>query len=284
VVNTTTLNVQTAPAVASDPAGNFVVAWHDGVTPGNGADGGGYGVFGQRFGTGGARLGFEFRVNTYTTGNQFGPAVASDASGNFVVAWTSNDQDGSSQGIFGQRFAANGLPSGGEFRVNTYTTSLQRRPAVASDAGGNFVVTWEGRGPQDLSSYGVFGQRYDASGTAIGADFRVSSFTTSYQSGTTVAYAPTGDFVVAWHSFGIANDYEVRAQRFDASGAPLGEFMVNTYTTGPQSQASIAADAAGFTVVWDSNFVLGGQDGDNFGVFGQRFAPLPDLIFEDGFE
>jgi hypothetical protein len=171
---------------------------------------------------------------------------------------------------------------GGEFRVNAYTPSLQRRPAVAADASGSFVVTWEGRGPQDASSYGVFGQRFDSSGAAVGADFRVNSFTTSYQSGTTVAYSTNGEFVVAWHSLGIASGYEVMAQRFDASGAPRGEFRVNSYTTATQSQASIAADATGgFTVVWDS---MMSQDGDSFGVFGQRFAPIPDLIFADGFE
>jgi hypothetical protein len=43
--------------------------------------------------------------------------------------------------------------------VNTYTTSRQARPAVASDAPGNFVVAWESN-TQDGSNYGVFGQRY----------------------------------------------------------------------------------------------------------------------------
>jgi hypothetical protein len=54
----------------------------------------------------GARLGREFRVNTYTTSSQFFPAVASDSSGNFVVVWNSFDQDGSGHGVFGRRFSA----------------------------------------------------------------------------------------------------------------------------------------------------------------------------------
>jgi hypothetical protein len=32
-------------------------------------------------------LGSEFRVNTYTTNSQRLPSVASDSTGNFVVAW-----------------------------------------------------------------------------------------------------------------------------------------------------------------------------------------------------
>ena len=47
------------------------------------------GVFAQRYDASGAPRGGEFRVNTYTTGGQCEPAVASDAAGNFVVAWTS---------------------------------------------------------------------------------------------------------------------------------------------------------------------------------------------------
>jgi hypothetical protein len=43
-------------------------------------------------------------VNSYTTSGQQWPKVASDANGNFVVAWTSYGQDGSYSGIFGQRF------------------------------------------------------------------------------------------------------------------------------------------------------------------------------------
>ena len=63
-----------------------------------------YGVFGQRYASSGAPLGTEFRVNTYTTGNQGYPSVAADAAGNFVVVWQSDGQDGSSYGVFGQRY------------------------------------------------------------------------------------------------------------------------------------------------------------------------------------
>lgn len=44
--------------------------------------------------------------------------------------------------LLAQRFTAPGARRGAEFRVNTYTTGLQTRPSVASDAVGNFVVAW----------------------------------------------------------------------------------------------------------------------------------------------
>src|SRR6185503_8136505 len=91
---------------------------------------------------GGAPMGSEFRVNSYTTSNQIYPSVARHSSGNFVVVWTSNIQDGSLLGVFGQRYLDTGVPLGPEFRVNAYTTLSQDLPSVAYDGAGNFVVVW----------------------------------------------------------------------------------------------------------------------------------------------
>ena len=81
-VNTFTSGAQVpriTNAVAADANGNFVVVWHSIFQ-----DGSGFGVFGQRYDSTGARVGAEFRVNSYTTGDQLWPAVASDASRTFT--------------------------------------------------------------------------------------------------------------------------------------------------------------------------------------------------------
>ena len=62
-------------------------------------------------------------------------------------------------------------PSGGEFQVNSYTTDRQYQPKVASDRSGNFVVVWTSVG-QDANTWGIFGQRFGASGIASGAATR----------------------------------------------------------------------------------------------------------------
>jgi hypothetical protein len=86
------------PQVACDSAGNFVVVWQ-----GNMQDGSYFGAFGQRYASDGSPLGTEFRVNAYTTYTQRFPDVAFSSNGEFLVAWESDGQDGSSYGIFGQR-------------------------------------------------------------------------------------------------------------------------------------------------------------------------------------
>src|SRR5436190_166400 len=102
-------------------------------------------------------VGGEFRVNSYTTNHQTNAAVALDGDGDFVVAWqdgpsgTGDGQDGSSWGIYAQRYNALGVPLGPEFRVNTTTTNAQINPAVSADAAGDFVVAWsQSGGPYDL--------------------------------------------------------------------------------------------------------------------------------------
>lgn len=268
-VSTYTTGSQATPRVASDSSGSFVVVWQ-----GDGQDGSSYGVFGQRYASSGIPAGPEFRVNTYTTYSQSSPVVASDSSGNFVVVWVSAGQDGSVGGIFGQRYSSSGATLGSEFRVNTFTTSAQSGPAVASDASGNFVVVWTST--QDGSLSGVFGQRYANSGASLGPEFRVNTYTTNSQGLPSVAADSSGDFVVVWNSLnqeGSNND--IFGQRYDSSGTPAGaEFRVNTYTTNAQYDASVAADASGnFVVVWSSQE----QDGSNFGIFGQRYGQIVPL-------
>jgi hypothetical protein len=195
LVNTYTTGEQYGGHVSSDSAGNFVVVWAS-----SGQDGSNYGVFGQRFASTGAPIGPEFRVNSYTTSYQNRPFVASDSSGDFVVVWRSNLQDGSSLGVFGQRYASSGAPLGVEFRVNTYTTSAQFHPVVAADSAGNFVVAWHGYQQESGSSLAVFAQRFDSSGTPSGPEFRVNTFTPGHQFAPSVAADSSGKFVIAWTS------------------------------------------------------------------------------------
>jgi len=141
-VNSYTTSTQEFSTVSMDAAGNFVVTWSS-----SGQDGSGFGVYAQRYNAAGVAQGGEFKVNSYTTSDQVSSTVAMDAAGDFVVVWSSNGQDGSSGGVYAQRYNAAGVAQGGEFQVNTYTTSTQRFSTVATDAAGDFVVTWSSYGP-----------------------------------------------------------------------------------------------------------------------------------------
>ena len=126
----------------------------------------------------GATVGNNFQVNTYTEAGQYDPSAAMDAEGDFVIAWSSVNEDGSDEGVYAQRFNANGLAAGSQFQVNTYTPGIQQSPSVAMDAAGDFVIAWEsgsydGSVAQDGSGFGIYAQRYNASAATQGSEFRV---------------------------------------------------------------------------------------------------------------
>jgi hypothetical protein len=261
-VNSYTTGHQYDGSAAALPSGEFLVAWH-----GQG-DGDTAGIFMNRFSATGAPAGPQWRVNTYTTGLQGRPSVAVEASGGFVVVWSSFGQDGSHYGVFGQRYDALGFSIGGEFQVNTFTTERQYLPHVQASPTGGFVVVWTSFG-SDGNHFAMAGRRYDALGSAIGSEFVVNTHTPYFQLGGRIAIDGAGRFTVAWSSGNQdGSQAGIYAQRYDPS--PVGgEFRVNTYTTGWQGAASIAADPDGnFVVVWGD---YGGRDGSESGLYAQRF-------------
>jgi hypothetical protein len=154
------------------------------------------------------------------------------------------------------------------FRVNTYTSSQQKFPAVAKESSGSFMVVWQSFG-EFGTSYDIVGRRFASTGAPLGDDFLVEATTSELHAHPAVA--PLGidaGFVVAWMAQPSASK-EIYARRYDTAGVPLtGTFRVNTYTTGDQDYPAVAGDSGGtFTVVWRSD----GQDGDQTGVYAQRY-------------
>ena len=213
-------------------------------------------------------LGSEFRVDTYgfvrsNFTHAWSRSAAMAPDGTFVLTWVRDGGPPGGLDVAGRRFRADGVAQGPEFIINSNTTGLQYNEAVGIDDAGNFTVVWL---HAVSSAAEVFGQRFDRSGTRLGAEFQVGAPPQLLPS---LAVAPGGDFVVVW----VASDADavgIFGQLYDAQGAPVGgEFQVNTYTTGQQYRPSVDFDGAGnFVVVWASgSFSVGDLD-----VFGQRFT------------
>jgi len=266
--NTYTTNGQEKPSVAALKDGGFVVTWQSFFQ-----DSDSYGIYGQRYNVTGSKAGSEFQINTYTTNTQANPSVATLTDGGFVVTWDSF-QDGSGYGIYGQRYNATGNRVSSEFQINNYTTNWQLFPAVAHLTDGGFVVVWDSNG-QDGSGYGVYSQRYNATGQAVGTEFRVNTYTSLDQQYSAVAHLTDGGFVVTWTSLGQDGAvHGIFGQRYNATGDKVGsEFQVNTYTVDTQWYPSVSSLInGGFVVTWSSS----GQDGSNYGVYGQLYNATGD--------
>ncbi|KKJ76823.1 hypothetical protein WH95_10995, partial [Kiloniella litopenaei] len=251
------------PSVTALTGGRYAVAWGD-FRSENGFD-----VFTQVFDSAGNAIGPERRANTFLSKNQKEVSIAGLADGGYVVTWSSQDQDGSDDGIYAQRFDSAGVPVANEFRINVGTQSFQLMPNVIGLNDGTFVVAWNSF-QADGDHWGVFLRRFDADGTALSGDIQVNSEIVNRQQAPKIASLNNGGFVVVWESYDQdGSAFGVYGQRYDAAGQVIGdEFRVNTETSLNQNNAQVSElEGGGFVVVWQSYE----QDGSYYGIFAQRY-------------
>lgn len=239
-------------------------------------------------------IGGEIQINSLfqISNTQRAPSVAMNPGGNFVVVWESTGSggtDSSGYSIQGRRFNAAGVAQGDQFQVNTFTTSDQRHPVVALNWDGDFVVLWDSQGSvgPDNSGFSIQGQRFWRDGSPLLGQFQVNDFTQGSQSEPSMAMDEIGFFDVVWTSDGSSatdtSGTSVRMRRYHVSGDPLDpwDIEVNTFTTGNQSEPSVARSEDGDTVVvWQSQgsndagqtaYNIEGQLVGGFGLVGSEF-------------
>jgi hypothetical protein len=259
--------------------GEFVIVY-DHATPVSPTRVGPGPIFGRRYGPGGQPLGEPFQASNLTLGSGPAPAVALHHTGDFVIAWNGALPGIPLSEIWARRYDSAGNPLTDEFQVNTFVTGVHAQQDIAMDHFGNFIVTWTQFGQraqnvnQDGSGAGVFAQRYDWRGRAVGAEFQVNSITQGSQSGSKVAMDLLGNSVLAWSSPDGLNangstSSGAFARLFDRYGNPRGaEFLVNEHTLGNQSVQGVATDDAGrFAVLWTGN----GPEADGGGAYLRLF-------------
>jgi hypothetical protein len=284
LVNTaSTSGTQTEPVVSAY-AGGFVVGWSSNASLALGGDGSGYGIYGQHYLNDGTTNGASFRVNTTTLSDQSQSDVATSAAGG-VVVWTSYNQDAAStNGIYAQRYAANGAPLGGEFMVNTLTAGNQVEPHVAMLSDGGFVVVWTDQSGVDGSSHGVYGQRYDSAGIAQGGQFLINESTTGGQYQPDVTGLSSGGFVVTWYNdnydlTGAGTTSDVYIREYDATGNAIdGQRKLDSGSNSTEYQPAIADLGNGnFAVVYaDYNTTANGGN-NTYEIHQQLFGDTVEL-------
>ena len=233
-------------AVAMADNGDYVVVWSS-----LNQDGSGWGVFAQRYDASGTAVGSEFQINDDWTDNEYWASVAMDDAGNFVVAWTADNQDGTSKSVYARGFNADASEAFAEFKVNTYdsvATDTQKNPSIAMASDGRFVIAWEGAGAEDGA--GIYYRRFNADGSARDAiDQPANNFNFGTETSPAVAINDSGDFAITWEQ-----GSNIFMRSFDDDGGATGdEVRVNNLTT-VSSVPDVAIDSTGcIAVVWRSD-------------------------------
>ncbi|MHB1036579.1 MAG: golvesin C-terminal-like domain-containing protein [Pirellulales bacterium] len=252
--------------LAARPDGGWVATWAS-----HSQDGSDWGVYTQQFAGDGTPLGSEIRANTTISGDQEHPSVAVAPDGSSMIVWQGARQSRRSsdpEGIVGRRFDATGQPLGRDRQINVTLSGNQANPAIAALSDGSFVVVWDGKGASDNA--GIFGRRYDATGSPLGGEFLINTHTSHTQERPAVAALPDGGSLVTWQSQeGEDDQTEIYAQRFDASGTRVGgEFHVNTAAEQLNEHPAIGVGPDGsFVIAWQSS----DEDGGDYGIVAQRY-------------
>ncbi len=245
--NTNSQSRGSTSAIAADEAGNYVVVW---TSPG-GQDGSGDGVYGQRFDASGQKIGSEFRINSSTTEDQKWASVAMNASGTFVVTWTSTDHVTASTQVLARRFHASGMALGAEFRISDETAGEHYSSSVAIADDGRFAVVWATR--PTSNSTGLYLRTFDSSGNEVGSKQTLDTKTSDVFGirNPTISMLGDGRFVVAWERTG-----DVYVQRFTALGTAVGSSLKVSEASGLDSSSQPAVAMAN-----DGSFVVAFTDG-----------------------
>jgi sugar lactone lactonase YvrE len=241
---------QTNQAVASDSAGNFVVAWS-----GNGI-GDSEGIFFQRYDSSRNPLGGETRANVTTANPQTNAVVGRAASnGKYVIAWNSNN------GVYGRVFNANGSVATGELTIAAGSSSTQNYiDSIAVDADGDFVVLYRQFVQKGIGESRYWqAQRFNAAGQSQGGSIRVTTLgLINGQGGIAGDWA--GNFVVVW------DDGGVNAQRYNNNGKKVGPQILVLGSSGGIQGSNVGRDADGdFVVTWGNNAQVFNNDGTRRG-------------------
>lgn len=260
-IHTTVHWYQSHPQITALADGSLIAVWQTPDATGH------RDIMAQKLDATGQPVGAEFPVNTFTNSNQDLQSITPLPDGGFVIIWDSVTQDtATTLGVFGQVYNAAGTPSGAEFQVNTAAARNQLDATVTTLADGGFVVMWRA----DLGvwgsdpDFGIFGQRYDSTGAAVGTEFHVNTTTQGEQASPEVVALEDGGFVAIWASSQeTTQGYEdagLYLQRFGADGATVGEeiqletdpsqFKPSNTGNPQQIKQAIELQGGGFAILW----------------------------------
>jgi hypothetical protein len=255
-VNSDAAGFQSRPKALTLPSGNVLVVFEsDDSQAGVGA---GDGIFGRLVNVAGQAASGVFKINADNGQPAANPALAADARGSFLVSWETGS--GREQDVIARLFDRNGVARIPEFRVNSEVAGLQRRPAVAADPAGGFVVVWQGQVENNWRKARIFGQFLAANGSVLGPAFPVSSGYGEAQISPSVVAVPGRSFLVTWIDYGQTFPIGLAAAHIDAQGAVKGdEIWINESVVGAQSRTSIAGENGRFLVPYEGYFQNGAQ-------------------------
>ncbi|WP_370301413.1 hypothetical protein [Pseudooceanicola sp.] len=205
--------------------------------------------------------------NFLPTGIEFAPSGTDEVSlgnleiaalpdGSFLALWCTREQNGAESTIYAQRFDAQGLMIGKEFRVGALPEGRQTNPSLAVLSNGDFAITWTHTVGSSDSRYYL--QRYNVDGTEVDLDLLGTETNLRVSPESSIVATSNGGYSVSW--VGAASDnwkygriftqvYTEDGQAVGGAVHHFGSYHVRKNDSGPDS-ASLPNGAT--IVTWEA--------------------------------
>ncbi len=188
-------------------------------------------------------------VNSTTVDNQQNPVITHLKDGGYVIVWNAWSSTTNMLELTAQRYDSTGAKVGGEFHT-VGNTSNQTALGVAGIDDGGYVIVWG----KVVGNTGVYQQRFDASGAAVGGETHINTWQNNYVENPSITALSDGGWFVSWQSQGEdGNSYGAYGQRYNSAGVAIGGEVHLTDRTGGNQDSPRAAllSDGGFIVVYE---------------------------------
>ena len=187
--------------LAALPNGGVAMAYESAASPDQ------HGIYLRKFDANGATDSPMWLVNQYhTNGRQWMPAIDTNAMGKIAVTWTSDSGDGSGKTVYAQVFNQDLTHDRAAVQVAETWRGTQWQSDVQWLGDDGFVVSWAGRGGNDLG--GVFLRQFDSLSQPQGAELRMSDSKIGVQKYAKIEAGVNG-LVATWHGKGAEDSFGI---------------------------------------------------------------------------
>ncbi|MFH0864852.1 MAG: T9SS type A sorting domain-containing protein [Bacteroidota bacterium] len=206
----TDANHQTTPAIVEYGSGEAIIVWQDWRS-------GDRDIYAQRIDSTGtiqwANNGVAVIAKSYEQQN---PKHVSDGSNGVIIVW--QDSVNGNWDIYAQRINSNGTAqwvSGGAAICTAIGDQIN--PKIETDDQGGAIITWQDK--RNGADYDIYAQRINSSGVVQWTSNGVSICVVAYsQINPKIEPDGSGGAIIAWQDKKNGVDYDIAAQRINASG------------------------------------------------------------------
>ncbi len=262
---------QFSPSMASDNSGGAIIAWQDHRKETDDD------IYAQRVDAyGDAKWTIDGIAVCTASGHQVSSEIVNDDLGNVIITWEDfrNDPGNlSNRDIYAQRIDASGNIQWVANGVAICTALGQQwYPKIVNDDSNGAIITWGDE--RSGNDYDVYAQRISGSGNILWTANGLPICTASdSQLDPVIVSDGSGNAIIGWNDYRNGIDYDIYAQRVDASGYiqwTANGIPISTALGSQNGIPGIVSDGSGGAIItWED------ERNHNLDIYAQR-------VFSDG--